>query len=97
MDEDGQSAIIGGGRYIIVQPGQAEVAFMVLDHHQGQGVGAKLPHHLTVLAREVGSRELVADVLADNVPMMTVFERSGFSLHKKHSPQSVHVTLSLSV
>lgn len=96
MDEGGQSAIIGGGRYIVVQPGQAEVAFMVLDQHQGQGVGAKLLHHLMVIAREAGLTELVAEVLSDNVPMMTVFERSGVPLRKAHGPQSVHITLLLS-
>lgn len=95
MDEGGQPAIIGGGRYIVVQPGQAEVAFMVLDQHQGQGVGAKLLHHLMVIAREAGLTELVAEVLSDNVPMMTVFERSGVPLRKLRGPQSVHITLSL--
>jgi RimJ/RimL family protein N-acetyltransferase len=96
MDEGGQPAIIGGGRYIVLQPGQAEVAFMVLDQHQRQGIGAKLLHHLMVIAREAGLTELVAEVLSDNLPMMTVFERSEVPFRKMHGPQSVHITLSLS-
>lgn len=95
MDEGGRPAIIGGGRYIVVQPGRAEVAFMVLDQHQGQGIGAKLLHHLMVIAREAGLTELVAEVLSDNVPMMKVFERSGGPLREMRAPQSVHITLSL--
>lgn len=95
MDEGGRPAIIGGGRYIVVQPGRAEVAFMVLDQHQGQGIGAKLLHHLMVIAREAGLTELVAEVLSDNVPMMKVFERSGGPLREMRGPQSVHITLSL--
>src|SRR6185312_3182946 len=31
LDEDGRPAIIGGARYVVVKPGQAEVAFMVVD------------------------------------------------------------------
>src|ERR1700748_3443692 len=31
MEEDGRPAIIGGARYVVVKPGQAEVAFMVVD------------------------------------------------------------------
>src|SRR5208282_3872777 len=38
--EGGQPSIVGGGRYIIVQPGKAEIAFAVIDQFQGQGVGA---------------------------------------------------------
>lgn len=68
---------------------------MMLDHHQGQGVGAKFLHHLVVIAREAGLTELVAEVLSDNVPMMTVFERSGVPVRKVHGPQSVQITLSL--
>ena len=38
-------AIAGGGRYIVSEPGRAEVAFGVDDAHQGQGIalGADAP------------------------------------------------------
>ncbi len=29
--EDGHPGIIGGGRYIVSRPGQAEIAFVVID------------------------------------------------------------------
>ena len=35
MNEEGRSVIAGGGRYIVIQPGQAEVAFVVIDEYQG--------------------------------------------------------------
>jgi hypothetical protein len=41
LEEGGRRAIIGGGRYIVVQPGKAEVAFVVVDHHQGLGSGQR--------------------------------------------------------
>src|ERR1700742_4804129 len=42
IEENGTSAIIGGGRYIVVQPGEAEVAFVVVDAFQGQGIAGLL-------------------------------------------------------
>jgi len=30
-----QPTIVGGGRYVVVQPGQAEVAFAIIDAYQG--------------------------------------------------------------
>ena len=50
-DEGGERVIAGGGRYIVTQPGQAEVAFAVVDRFQGQGVGAALMRHLVGIAR----------------------------------------------
>src|SRR3981189_808452 len=29
-DEDGRPTIVGGGRYVVVEPGKAEVAFIVI-------------------------------------------------------------------
>src|SRR5215210_7951798 len=37
--EDGRPLIVGGGRFIAIQPGQAEIAFVVVDAYQGQGIG----------------------------------------------------------
>jgi hypothetical protein len=36
IEDDGRTVIVGGGRYIFLQPGQAEVAFAVVDKYQGQ-------------------------------------------------------------
>ena len=49
IDEDGHPAIAGSGRYIVVRPGQAEIAFMVVDAYQGQGIGTILMRHLAGL------------------------------------------------
>ena len=95
-EEHGGPAIVGGARYIVGRPGTAEVAFAVVDDHQGQGVGAALMRHLAVLAREAGLRELIAEVLPDNVPMLTVFEKSGLRFTRKRTPEAVHIALSLS-
>src|SRR5262249_14436893 len=93
--ESGRPVIAGGARYVVVQSGKAEVAFTVVDQYQGQGLGAALMHHLAAIAQGAGLKELIAEVLPDNVPMLKVFENSGFPLGIKREPQVVHVALRL--
>ena len=95
LEEDGKRFIAGGGRYIVVNPGQAEVAFAVVDKYQGQGLGTTLMRHLVAIARRSGLRELIADVLPDNRQMLKVFEKSGLPTSTKREPGVVHVTLRL--
>jgi RimJ/RimL family protein N-acetyltransferase len=52
-------------------------------------------HHLAAIAREAGLQELIAEVLPDNVPMLKVFERSGFRLSTKREAGVMHCTLRL--
>ena len=70
--------IAGSGRYILVQPGQAEIAFLVVDAYQGQGIGTILMRHLALLARDAGLKELVAEVLPENAAMLKLFKKFGF-------------------
>jgi RimJ/RimL family protein N-acetyltransferase len=91
--EGSGSVIIGGGRYIVVRPGAAELAFAVVDEYQGQGIGAALLRHLTLLARDAGIKELIAEVLPENLPMLKVFQNSGLDLQTKHRAGVVDVTL----
>jgi RimJ/RimL family protein N-acetyltransferase len=95
VEEGRRSVIVGGGRYIVAQPGKAEVAFAVVDQHQGQGIGAALLHHLAAIARSAGLQELIAEVLPNNIPMLKVFEKGGFGLSTKRESEVVHVTLRL--
>ena len=95
VEEDGHPVIAGGGRYIVVQPGQAEIAFVVVDAYQGQGIGTILMRHLAVLARDAGLNELIAEVLPENTAMLKLFKKFGFRPDAKGSPQVVHLTLQL--
>jgi RimJ/RimL family protein N-acetyltransferase len=95
IDEDGRPAIVGGGRYVVTRPSEAEVAFVVVDAFQGQGIGALLTRHLTGLARAAGLRELVADVLPENIAMRRVLGKFGFRTARGLDPQVVHLTLPL--
>lgn len=72
---DGQMIAIGRyNRY--TQSDVAEVAFVVADRYQGQGVGSILLARLTALAWQRGIHVLVADTLFSNRAMIEVFQRS---------------------
>ena len=96
VEENGAPTIVGGGRYIVVQPGQAEVAFAVVDDYQGQSIGTALLRHLAGLARAAGLSQLIADVLPINTSMLEVFKKSSMLVSFRRDGGSVRVTIGLS-
>jgi RimJ/RimL family protein N-acetyltransferase len=95
INEGGHSSIVGGGRYVVTEPGKAEIAFVVVDAYQGQGIGAMLTRHLVGLARTARLRELAADVLPENTAMRKVLGKFSFQTGRSLDPQVVHLTLPL--
>jgi RimJ/RimL family protein N-acetyltransferase len=95
IEEGGRPAIVGGGRYVVVGSGEADVAFMVVDAYQGQGIGMLLTRHLVALGRAAGLKQLVADVLPGNVAMRKVLGKIGFQPTRSRDPRVVHLTLPL--
>ena len=93
--DEGAGSIVAGGRYVVVRPSWAEIAFAVVDDCQGQGLGTLLLRHLVAIARRAGLKELVAEVLADNEAMLRVFGRSGLRRATRRDGSVVHVTLQL--
>ena len=96
VEEDAGPAIIGGGRYVVVETGKAELAFVVIDPYQGQGVGTALFQHLVTIARSAGLTSLVAEVLAENAPMLRVFRTSGLPMSTTCKSGVVEINLQLS-
>jgi RimJ/RimL family protein N-acetyltransferase len=94
-DEDGGPAIVGGGRYVVVENDSAEVAFMVIDSFQGQGIGARLVHHLAGIARDAGLKELIAEVLPENAAMRRVFSKFGFRAKPTQDPRVLHLVMKI--
>ncbi|WP_305094810.1 bifunctional GNAT family N-acetyltransferase/acetate--CoA ligase family protein [Prescottella sp. R16] len=66
---------IGDGR-------SAEVAFVVADSHQGRGLGPILLEHLAGAAAENGLTMFVAEVLAENRNMVSVFREAGYQVSR---------------
>jgi RimJ/RimL family protein N-acetyltransferase len=85
LEDDGVARIVGGARYVVAEPGTAEVAFAVDDSLQGRGLGGLLLKHLAAIARAAGLQRLVAHVLAANAAMLKVFEKSALraSIHRE--------------
>jgi RimJ/RimL family protein N-acetyltransferase len=98
--ESGDSeVIIGGGRYVVLAPANvqrsAEVAFLVEEDYQGQGIAGHILKHLAGIAREKVVSQFEADVLPQNKAMLAVFSRSGLSMKQNSADGVIHVTLSL--
>ena len=72
--------MIAVGRYDTVSPGEAEVAFLVEDQHQGRGIAQLLLEHLAQAGRENGVDRFVAEVLPENVKMIQVFRDAGYRI-----------------
>ena len=97
--EGDAETVIGSGRLIESDVKNvertAEVAFMVDNRHQGQGIAGKLLKHLATIARARGIVALEAEVLAKNKPMLAVFAKSGLPMSKRRDGDVVHVSLAL--
>lgn len=96
LEEKAHYSIIGGARYVVSEPGTAEVAFAVDDAHQGQGIGTLLMKHLVGIARLSMLRALFAEVLQSNLAMLKVFEKSGLIVSTQQEQGVVHVNLKIS-
>ncbi len=70
--------LIAVGRYDRVSPGEAEVAFLVEDRHQGRGIAHVLLEHLAQAGRERGVERFIAEVLPDNTRMLQIFREAGY-------------------
>ena len=73
----------------------AEVAFMIEEDYQGQGLAGRLLAALAGIARRHGIDRLVAEVLAGNAAMIAVFRRSGLPMRKRSEGGVVHIELDL--
>jgi acyl-CoA synthetase (NDP forming)/GNAT superfamily N-acetyltransferase len=75
--------------------GDAEVALVVEDAHQGRGVGSILLEHLAEAARANGITRFVGEVLPENRTMLRVFGQAGYEVTREYAGGVVHLTFSL--
>jgi len=73
--------IIAIGRYYLDQKtNRAEVAFVVRDDWQKQGIGSFIMKHLATIAKRNGIAGFTAEVMRDNKPMQAVINHSGMKV-----------------
>ena len=73
----------------------AEVALLIDDEHQGEGLGTLLLEDLVARARARGIRELVALTLRSNAQMLEVFRDLGLPLRFEAEGETFGVTVGL--
>ena len=74
---------------------EAEVAFLVRDSAQGQGIGTALVASICSAGRQEGLKRLTAELLADNKAMRTLLERVGFRMRMAMDGQTLLASLPL--
>ncbi len=72
---------VGLGQYSVNQETHtAELALVVRDEYQHQGIGKEIQSYLTLLARRDGLLGFTAEVLEDNSAALGLLERMGFEM-----------------
>jgi RimJ/RimL family protein N-acetyltransferase len=88
---------IGIARYVrdADDPQTAEVAFAVVDAHQGRGVGSSLATALADVARRDGVRRLRAAIAPGNGAAVALVRRLGDPLEWRREAGLIEVTIAL--
>jgi acetyl coenzyme A synthetase (ADP forming)-like protein len=93
VDAGGVERIVSLAEYARLRdPRVAEVAFAVADDLQGRGVATRLLEQLALRAAQTGIERFVAEVLAENSAMLSVFRDAGFELARTLEGGAMEVT-----
>lgn len=90
-------AIVAHGAYVASGEHTAEVAFLVTDRQQGQGIATLMLMHLASVANRHGFEHFTAEVLPDNHQMIEVFRNCGLpcSIHNEQGVVEVELETAL--
>lgn len=84
LERQGVEEIVGIGQYIIdADTHTAAASFLVGDIWQNRGVGIVLLEYLIEIAKKDGLLGFSATVLAENKPMLRLFDRMDFQMEKR--------------
>lgn len=93
-DSSGEEIVAVGRYYLIPDTNFAEVAFIVRDEWQRKGIGTFLLKYLATVARGQGIAGFTAEVLVENVAMLTVLRNSGFRVSSRLEGRTRSIELS---
>ena len=92
----GQHRILGIGRLIKLHTkNEAEIAILVSDQFQKQGLGIELLRRTVQIARDEKLSSISAEMLRDNVTVQRVFKKVGFRLRLVADSSSISAMLEL--
>lgn len=90
-----ESELMGVVRYEGIEHGVAEVAFVVADLWQGQGIATALLHRLAAYARRRGITTFMAVTMSGNGRMFEVLRNAGYPLKLRHDGDEATVLLDI--
>lgn len=94
LEKEGKEIIIGIAQFRGNEGSHtAEVAIVVGDEYQNQGIGTEMLAHLTYIAKKQGLLGFSAEVLKENRIMLHLFEKMGFSVEKETLPEVYNLRL----
>ena len=86
--------IVGiGSYYLNPATKMAEIAFLVADAFQGQGIGTFLMRYLVKIAKEKKIAGFTAEVMRDNVAMIALMHKAGVPTRSKPEDGSYHFVM----
>jgi acetyltransferase len=92
----GAERILAVGRLSKFSDGKtAEIAVLVSDDYQGNGLGTELMKRLVQAAVSHGIHRITAEMLRDNTLMQSLAKKLGFRLYQLKDPRSVRAAMDL--
>jgi acetyltransferase len=92
----GQQQILGVGRLIKLDAqNEAEVAILVSDQYQKQGLGTELLRRLIQIARDQKLHRVSGELLRDNLAMQIIVKKLGFRFRLCADGASIPAVLGL--
>ncbi|MDO9529953.1 MAG: GNAT family N-acetyltransferase [Syntrophales bacterium] len=96
IEEENRQMVVGIGEYSVYENlTTAELALVVRDDYQRQGIGGELLSYLTFLAGRQGILGFTGEALTENMPVFNLFAKSGFKIEKQRDGGIYSFLLSL--
>lgn len=92
---DIENTPIGGVRYVMTGPEEAELAVSVVDEYQGRGIGTRLVELMVEEARAAGLKRLVGLVRNDNAGVFGLLRKLPFVVDRKLEGEVTTITVHL--
>lgn len=86
---------IGGVRYVLSAPEEAELAVSVIDEFQGLGIGTHLVELLVENARTAGIKRLTGIVQNDNAGIWGIMRKLPYEVSREQDGSSTTLTIHL--
>ena len=88
--DTGEHEILAVGRLRKIDATEAELAVLITDEYQGQGLGTELSRRLVEIARIEKIERVIAEILPENIHMQRVCRELGFRMNELPDNGGIH-------